>query len=76
MRLAGVVGVVVGIGLFAPQALAVDNGSFFLKSKEARLIVVGTTARASHLQRCRKRRCDRVHPWQPRSPCVAAGELR
>jgi len=45
MRLAGVVGVVVGIGLFAPQALAVDNGSFFLKSKEARLIVVGTTAR-------------------------------
>src|SRR5215472_12393530 len=45
MRLAGVVGAVVGIGLFAPQALAVDNGSFFLKSKEARLIVVGTTAR-------------------------------
>ena len=45
MRLAGVVGAVVGIGLFAPQALAADNGSFFLKPKETRLIVVGTTAR-------------------------------
>ena len=45
MRLAGVVGAVVGIGLFAPQALPADNGSFFLKPKEARLIVVGTTAR-------------------------------
>ena len=45
MRLAGIVGAIVGIGLFAPQALAADNGSFFLKSKEARLIVVGTTAR-------------------------------
>ena len=45
MRLSGVVGAVVGIGLFAPQALAADNGSFFLKPKETRLIVVGTTAR-------------------------------
>ena len=45
MRLAGVVGAVVGIGLFAPQALPADNGSFFLKPKETRLIVVGTTAR-------------------------------
>jgi hypothetical protein len=45
MRLASAIGAVIGIGLSGPQALAADNGSFFLKSKEAQLIVVGTTAR-------------------------------
>jgi hypothetical protein len=45
MRLAGAIGAVIGISLSGPQALAADNGSFFLKSKEAQLIVIGTTAR-------------------------------
>jgi hypothetical protein len=45
MRLAGIIGTVVGIGLFVPQALAADNGNFSLKSRETQLIVVGTTAR-------------------------------
>jgi hypothetical protein len=45
MRLAGAIGAVMGIGLSGPQALAADNGSFFLRSKDAQLIVIGTTAR-------------------------------
>ena len=45
MRLAGAIGAVISIGLSGPQALAADNGTFSLKSKEAQLIVVGTTAR-------------------------------
>ena len=45
MRLVGAIGVVVGLGLSGPLALAADNGNFSLKSKEAQLIVVGTTAR-------------------------------
>ena len=45
MRLVGAIGVVVGLGLSGPLALAADNGDFSLKSKEAQLIVVGTTAR-------------------------------
>jgi len=45
MRLAGVIGAVVGVSLFAPHALAAGNGEFSLKSKETRLIVLGTTAR-------------------------------
>ena len=45
MRLAGAIGAVISIGLSGPQALAADNGTFSLKSKEAQLIVIGTTAR-------------------------------
>ena len=45
MRLAGAIGAVISISLSGPQALAADNGSFFLRSKEAQLIVIGTTAR-------------------------------
>ena len=45
MRLAGAIGAVMSISVSLPQALAADNGSFFLRSKEAQLIVIGTTAR-------------------------------
>jgi hypothetical protein len=45
MRLVGAIAVVAGLGLSGPLALAADNGNFSLKSKEAQLIVVGTTAR-------------------------------
>ena len=45
MRLAGAIGAVISISVSGPQALAADNGSFFLRSKEAQLIVIGTTAR-------------------------------
>ena len=44
MRLVGAIGVVIGLGLSGPLALAADNGSFSLKSKQAQLIVVGTSA--------------------------------
>ena len=45
MRLAGVVGAVVGIGLFAPQAMAEASGNFSLKPGEAKEIWIGGTAR-------------------------------
>ena len=45
MRLVDAIGVVVGLALSGPLALAADNGNFSLKSKEVQLIVVGTTAR-------------------------------
>jgi hypothetical protein len=45
MRLAGVVGAVVGIGLLAPQAMAAASGNFSLKPKEAKEIWIGATAR-------------------------------
>ena len=45
MRLTGVVGAVVGIGLFAPQVMAAASGNFSLKPREAKEIWIGSTAR-------------------------------
>ena len=45
MWLAGIVGAVVGIGLFAPQAMAAASGNFSLKPREAKEIWIGATAR-------------------------------
>jgi hypothetical protein len=45
MRLAGVVGAVVGIGLFATQVMAAASGDFSLKPREAKEIYIGATAR-------------------------------
>jgi hypothetical protein len=77
MRLVSAIGAVIGISLFGPPALAADNGSFFLKSKETQLIVVGTTARELRI-------CNDVASGGPigialgsRGPlCVTAKELR
>ena len=44
MRLAGVVGAIVGIGLFTPQAMAAGSGNFSLKPREAKEIWIGATA--------------------------------
>jgi hypothetical protein len=45
MRLAGVVGAIVGIGLFAPQVMAAASGSFSLKPREAKEVWIGAAAR-------------------------------
>jgi hypothetical protein len=45
MRLAGVVGAVVGFALFAHQAIAAGSGNFSLKPREAKEIWIGATAR-------------------------------
>ena len=44
-HLASVIGAVIGVGLYAPQAMAADNGDFSLKPGEAKQIVIGAPAR-------------------------------
>ena len=44
-RLAGVLGVAFGVGLFATDTMALQNGTFSLKPQETKQIVVETTAR-------------------------------
>jgi hypothetical protein len=45
VRLTGLAGAVVAIGLFANQALAADSGNFSLKPGETKEIWIGATAR-------------------------------